>query len=232
MKRMKKVIIILVALLVLFSAVVYIDYFIVVNRTSYPKISLKKEIDENLTVYNAVLYRVWYCKLNSTYTIGNYKDKDAICSNALKYDKDGNYTNAKNITISAENMKKISAFYSYEIIGNMSSSDVEDALYVIKNAYKVKYKYYTDEAGEPYESHSGYKLIMFPKYEISENDVKWVYDNEYYCINNKNEISPYSKEDEECFEFKSIGIDKKWCGLYQQSNLSDSKIAKELCKEQ
>ena len=56
---MKKVVIILIAVLVLLSAVIYIDYFIVVNRTSYPKISIKKELDENLSVYNAVLYRVW-----------------------------------------------------------------------------------------------------------------------------------------------------------------------------
>ena len=169
MKNSKKVIIFLIVALVFFSAAVYIDYFVVVNRTSYPKISFKKQIDENLSVYNAILYRVWYCELNDTYTIGDYNDKDAICSNTLKYDKDGNYTNANGITISAENMKLISAFYSYEIIGNMSGEDVEDALYVIKNAHKVKYKYYIDKTGDEQESHSGYKLIIFPKYEI-KND--------------------------------------------------------------
>ena len=48
MKKIKKIMIILIAVLVLFSAVVYIDYFVVVKRTSYPKISLKKQLDENL----------------------------------------------------------------------------------------------------------------------------------------------------------------------------------------
>ena len=232
MKNIKKVIIFLIVALVFFSAAVYIDYFVVVNRTSYPKISFKKQIDENLSVYNAILYRVWYCKLNDTYTIGNYNDKDAICSNALKYDKDGNYTNANGVTISAENMKLISAFYSYEIIGNMSSDDVEDALYVIKNAYKVKYKYYVDKAGDQQESHSGYKLIIFPKYELRGNEVKWLYSEDYYCIKEKNEIAKYIKEDEDCFTFQEIGIDKKWCNLYKQSNINGSKIAEELCKGQ
>ncbi len=232
MKNIKKVIIFLIVALVFFSAAVYIDYFVVVNRTSYPKISFKKQIDENLSVYNAILYRVWYCKLNDTYTIGNYNDKDAICSNALKYDKDGNYTNANGVTISAENMKLISAFYSYEIIGNMSGDDVEDALYVIKNAYKVKYKYYVDKAGDQQESHSGYKLIIFPKYELKGNEVKWLYSEDYYCINEKNEIAKYIKEDEDCFTFQEIGIDKKWCDLYKQSNINGSKIAEELCKGQ
>lgn len=232
MKKMKKVVIILIAVLVLLSAVIYIDYFIVVNRTSYPKISIKKELDENLSVYNAVLYRVWYCKLNNTYTIGNYSDKDAICTNTLKYDKDGNYTNANDVKISAENMKLISAFYSYETIGNMSSQAVEDALYVIKNAYKVKYKYLTDEAGATQETHSGYKLIVFPKYEIKNNDVKWNYSEEAYCINDKKEISLYNEEEEECFDFKPLGIDKRWCSNYQNSNLKEEKNASELCKGQ
>ena len=232
MKKIKKIMIILIAVLVLFSAVVYIDYFVVVKRTSYPKISLKKQLDENLIVYNAILYRVWYCELNDTYTIGNYKDKDAICTNTLKYDKNGNYTNANDVKISAENMKLISAFYSYELIGNMSAEDVEDALYVIENAYKVKYKYTTDETGSNQETHSGYELIVFPKYEIKNNDVKWVYQEEVYCINDKNEISIYNEEDEECFDFKPIGIDKKWCDLYKKSNLKDLKNAEELCKGQ
>lgn len=233
MKKIKKVVVVLIAVLILLSAVIYIDYFVVVKRTSYPKISIKKEIDENLSVYNAILYRVWYCKLNNTYTIGNYSDKDAICTNALKYDKDGNYTNANDVKISAENMKLISAFYSYETIGNMSSQDVEDALYVIKNAHKVKYKYSTDDSGTTQETHSGYQLIIFPKYEIKNNDVKWNYsEDEVYCINENKEISLYNVEEEECFDFEPIGIDKKWCNLYQKSNLKDSKIAIELCKGQ
>ena len=233
MKKMKKVVIILIAALVLLSAIIYIDYFVVVNRTSYPKISIKKELDENLSVYNAVLYRVWYCKLNDTYTIGDYSDKDAICSNTLKYDKDGNYTNANDVKISAENMKLISAFYSYETIGNMSSKDVEDAIYVINNAHKVKYKYSTDENGTVQETHSGYKLIMFPKYEIKNNNVKWSYSEaEIYCINDMKEIALYNEDEEECFDFKSIGIDKRWCNVYQKSNLKDEKNAIELCKGQ
>ena len=32
------------------------------------------------------------------------------------------------------------------------------------------------------------------------------------------EISLYNLEEEECFDFEPIGIDKKWCNLYQKSN--------------
>ena len=97
---------------------------------------------------------------------------------------------------------------------------------------KVKYKYTTDETGSNQETHSGYELIVFPKYEIKNNDVKWIYQEEIYCINDKKEISLYNEEDEECFDFKPIGIDKKWCELYKKSNLKDLKNAEELCKGQ
>ena len=228
MKKLKIILLILFIAVVLFSAAAYIDYFIVVKRTTYPKIALKKEISDDLLVYNSVFYKVWYCKLNNMYTIGNYSDKDAICSNTLKYDKEGNYTNAMNVKIANDNMKLISNFYSYETIGNMNSEDVENAIYVSKEAYKVKFKYVLDSSGDKQETHSGHYLVDFPKFEKNKKeDYEWVYKKEYYCMNNNFEIADY--QDGECGEFKSIGLEKKWCELYKASNLSEVTIASELC---
>ena len=228
MKKLKIIIIILISTLVLFSAAAYIDYFVVVKRTTYPKIALKEKINDDLLVYNSVFYKVWYCKLNDTYTIGSYNDKDAICSNALKYDKEGNYTNAMNVKIANENMKLISNFYSYETIGNMSIEDVENAIYVAENAYKVKFKYSLDSAGDKQETHAGYYLVDFPKFEKNKKgDYDWVYKKEYYCMNNNYEIADY--DGEICGEFRSIGIEKKWCNLYKNSKLSEVSIASDLC---
>ncbi len=228
MKKLKIIFLILISTLVLFSAAAYIDYFVVVKRTTYPKIALKEKISEDLLVYNSVFYKVWYCKINDTYTIGSYSDKDAICSNALKYDKEGNYTNAMNVKIANENMKLISNFYSYEAIGNMNSEDVENAIYVAENAYKVKFKYVLDGSGDKQETHSGNYLVDFPKFEKNKkDDYEWNYKKEYYCMNDNFEIADY--QDEECGEFKPIGIEKKWCNLYKQSNLSEVSIASDLC---
>lgn len=230
MKKLKLISLILLVAVVLFSAAVYIDYFVVTRRTTYPKIALKKELSDDLLVYNSVFYRVWYCKINKTYTIGNYSDMDAICSNTLKYDKNGDYTNANDVKIESNNMKLISSFYSYEAIGIMSSDEVEDAIYVANNAYKVKFKYLLDSDGDKVETHSGYNLIQFPKYELNNKDeYEWVYSKDYYCLDGNGQIAPY--QDEECGSFVSIGIDSRWCNLYKSTNLSDSKEAKMLCEE-
>lgn len=228
MKKLKIILLILMGTVVLFSAAAYIDYFVVVKRTTYPKIALKEQINEDLLVYNSVFYKVWYCKLNDTYTIGNYHDKDAICSNTLKYDKEGNYTNAQNVKIANENMKLISNFYSYESIGNMSSEDVENAIYVSENAYKVKFKYALDSTGDKQETHSGHYLVDFPKFEINKkDDYEWKYEKNYYCMNENYEIADYIEE--ECGEFRKIELDKKWCELYKLSNLSEINIVSDIC---
>ena len=230
MMKLKKVMFILLLVVVLFSAAAYIDYFIVVKKTTHPKLSIKEDINENLEVYNSIFYRVWYCKLNNTYTIGSYKDKDAICNNTLKYDKEGNYTNALDVTIACDNMKLLSEFYSYDIISGMTSEEVEDAIYVANNAYKVKYKYVLDSDGDKQETHAGYYLIKFPKLKLnSKDEYEWVYDDEEYCINENKEIAEF--DGEVCGEFKSFNIENKWCSLYKNSNLANSKEAEELCKE-
>ena len=230
MKKLKKVLLILVIVFVLFSAVAYVDYFVVVKRTTFPKIALKENINSDLVVYKSIFYKVWYCKLNDTYTIGDYSDKDAICDNTLKYDKEGNYTNALNVKIDSENMKLISNFYSYEDISKMSEEEVKDSLYVIENAYKVNFKYYLDSDGDKQETHSGYYLIQFPKYKLNGDDVEWIYEDKYYCINENNEIAEYD-ESMECGTFTSIGLEKKWCELYKKSKFSENKQAKKLCGE-
>ncbi len=230
MSKFKKIMLFLLLGVVLFSAAAYIDYFIVVKKTTHPKMALKKTINEDLDVYNSIFYRVWYCKLNNTYTIGGYSDKDAICSNALKYDKDGNYTNALDVTISCDNMKLLNEFYSHDAISNMSGTNVEDAIYVATNAYKIKYKYVLDKDGDKQETHSGDHLIQFPELKLnSKDEYEWVFNDEFYCINANGEIASY--DGEVCGDFEPFVIEKKWCDLYKDSNLVNSKEAEEMCKE-
>ena len=62
MKKFKRIMLILLLVVVLFSAAAYIDYFIVVKKTTHPKIALKSKINDDLDVYNSIFYRVWYCK--------------------------------------------------------------------------------------------------------------------------------------------------------------------------
>ena len=66
MKSLKKIFIIIIVLLVVFSGVVYIDYFLVKTKNTFPKIAIKEELNDETTVYKAILYKVWYCKNNKS----------------------------------------------------------------------------------------------------------------------------------------------------------------------
>ena len=104
----------------------------------------------------------------------------------------------------------------------------KEHLVMAENAYKVKFKYSLDSAGDKQETHAGYYLVDFPKFEKNKKgDYDWVYKKEYYCMNNNYEIADY--DGEICREFRSIGIEKKWCNLYKNSKLSEVSIASDLC---
>ena len=46
MKSLKKIFIIIIVLLVVFSGVVYIDYFLVKTKNTFPKIAIKEELND------------------------------------------------------------------------------------------------------------------------------------------------------------------------------------------
>ena len=132
MKKIKKILIIFIVVLAVISIAAYIDYFITKTNNTYPKIAIKKKIDDNTTVYTALLYKVWYCDSNKTYTVGSYSDKAAICPKNYSY-TDGYYTNESGIKISKKDLQMLTndGVYSSEMIENMNSDkQVEEALHV------------------------------------------------------------------------------------------------------
>ena len=65
---MKKIILILSAIIILFIGFYFFDYIRVTKYDKNPIIAIKVKDDENqLTVYKALFYKVWVC---------DYKDKD------------------------------------------------------------------------------------------------------------------------------------------------------------
>lgn len=221
----------LIILIVIIVAAGYLDFFIAKSRNTYPKISLKKEISEEETVYNALLYKVWYCKTNDTYTIGSYSDKDAICPHNYEY-VDGYYTNSLGIKISKKDLQMISSYdiYTTEMIDNMSSdSQVESAIHVVKDyVEKTKYK----STGKKTEE--GIELVVFPKFTSNKgtDDYSFVYDlddeKEYYCLSN-DKVATYTEN--VCGEFKDIKMDEEWCSSYDKSTLVYEEKIADLCKE-
>lgn len=140
MKKLKKIFIFLIIFILLFACSAYIDYYIVKTKNTIPRISVKKEINDNLIVYNALMYRVWYCKINGKYTIGDYKDSDAVCFSKDSYDEEGNYTNNENVLIKKEEINLLSNYYTSGQISTMTKEDLDNALFTIFEFGKIKYK--------------------------------------------------------------------------------------------
>ena len=103
MKSLKKIFIIIIVLLVVFSGCVYIDYFLVKTKNTFPKIAIKEELNDETTIYKGILYKVWYCKNNKTMSIGSYSDRDAICPKKYTY-TDDYYKNSMGINISKHDL--------------------------------------------------------------------------------------------------------------------------------
>ena len=222
---MRRFIIILIILLVVISSLVYVDYFNTKTNNTYPKLALKNE-DEDAIIYSAILYKVWYCKVNKMYMIGSYGE-DNICPKNYEY-SDGKYTNVNGVVISKRDLQLLTCdgTYTSEMIENMTSSkQVEDAVYVVETYSKRMYKI-IDETEE-------YKIIVFPEFKEEEGNYNWVYDereDNYYCLSN-NEKSYAKFENEQCGKYESLKMDKKWCELYKSSTLIYDDKANGLCKE-
>ena len=105
MKLIKKIFIIVFTLLLILSALAYIDYFLVKTNNKVPKFSLKKD-EKDFIVYSAPFYKVWYCKDSKTVILGGYDDPDAICHKSYEY-VDGYYTNSSGLKISEEDLELI-----------------------------------------------------------------------------------------------------------------------------
>lgn len=217
-------------ILVLVAASTYIDFFVTKSKNTYPKIAIKKKLSNEVTVYNAILYKVWYCKTNDTFTIGSYDDKDAICPHNFKYEE-GYYTNALGIKIAKKDLQMINSndIYTVEMIENMNSdAQVQSALHVAKEYMENKYQLVNKKSAD------GNELVVFPAFVLDKktDNYSWVYDttkeDKYYCLKNGS-VANYSNE--ECGEYKKIKMDKEWCESYEKSTLIYEKNIDELCKE-
>ena len=222
---MKRFIIILIIILVVITSLIYVDYFNTKTNNTYPKLALKSE-NENAIIYNAVLYRVWYCKANKMYMIGSYTE-DNICPKKYEY-SNGTYTNSNGVVIAKRDLQMLTndGVYTSEMIENMTSKDqVEDAVYVVETYMKSIFKV-IDETED-------YKIIVFPIFKESLGNYVWEYeDNEedYYCLSN--DEKKYAKLDnEECGKYESFKMSKKWCELYKGSTLVYDEGVNSLCKE-
>ena len=171
MKSLKKIFIIIIVLLVVFSGVVYIDYFLVKTKNTFPKIAIKEELNDETTVYKAILYKVWYCKNNKSISIGNYSDRDAICPKKYTYEN-GYYKNNMGIVISKHDLELLisNSIYTSEMIEDINSeNDLKDKVYVALTYGKTKYKKVEKDKREGITLESGVELVVFPTFEQNGN---------------------------------------------------------------
>ena len=223
---MKKYIIIVVLILIVFSSLVYVDYFNTKTNNTYPHLALKSENDDAI-VYTAVLYRVWYCKANKMYMIGSYTE-DNICPRNYEY-SNGIYTNSNGITISKKDLQMLSndGIYTSEMIENMTNNkQVEDALYVVDSYMSKVYKVVDENETN--------KIIIFPEFKEVDGHYSWVYEEKednYYCLST-DEKSYAKMINNQCTKYEPFIMDKKWCELYKNSTLVYDEKLSDLCKEQ
>ncbi len=230
MKKIKRVLFILFIFLLIIAGAVYIDFFIASRNNSHPRISIKKDLGDGLSVYNCVLYRMWYCKENDTYTLGDYDDPDAICKIVYDYDK-GYYTNGAGLKISKHDLEMIRDVYDSEVIETFNSeSSVTNALYVAENYAKLNYKQ-VEEDEKPVKQ-GKYLVVTFPEFKEDKDDYKWVDDSETrYCLDDSADILKYAPlEEGKCGEFTNLTYESKWCELYTNSKLYFDEKINEKCK--
>jgi len=234
MKKLKKILILIFILFIIVGFAVYIDYFISKIKDTYPKISIMKKINDNEDVYNAVFYRVWYCKTNNKYTIGSYSDTDAICPIDYVYEK-GYYTNAAGVQISKRDLELISEVMTSEMIENISSSSMlSDIVSVAYDYGKLNYELYTDENNNTFKSPNGYNIVVFYDFIESKSEYKWDLDyNKKYCFNIYKGI-PYRAlyDGVACGQFEKVLVGENWCSLYDKTMLVYDEKAISLCKDE
>ena len=232
MRKIVKILFFIFIFLLIIAGAVYIDFFISKKKNTYPKIAIKKEIDSSLVVYNAPFYRVWYCKENNLYTIGDYNDSDAICRKEYTYEN-GYYVNGSNLIIAKRDLEMIKDYYDSEVIELFNSeSSIEEAVYVSSLYEKQNYKPVLDEENNEVKVGKT-SLIRIPTFVEDENgNFKWKLDDKTYCLNIKDDKKYYSLyENEECSkDYTSLDLDTKWCTLYENSKLFYKKEINELCK--
>ena len=215
---MRKTIIIIVIVLIVFASLVYVDYFNTKTNNTFPKLALKSENDDAI-IYTSVLYRVWYCKVNKMYMIGSYSE-DNVCPKNYEY-VNNVYTNTQGLNITKSDLQLLTkdGIYTAEMIENMTDEkQIEDAVYVVRNYLKYNYKVVNETESN--------KIIVFPEFKEIDGNYEWVYDetDNFYCLSQ--DEKSYAKYDNvTCGKYEPFKMDEKWCILYKTSTLVyDDKI--------
>jgi len=224
---LKKIVIFVSILVVIFAAVVYIDYFLVKNKGYLPKISIKQEDSvKQSTIYKSFFYKVIKCNVDNSIIISNYNTDDDVCPRDVKY-VDGFFTNSSGLKISKKNYILMSYLniYTFNNIDKMTTNqEVTDAVYVSYNYGNNKY--IIKENSEFEHDGEEVKLAVFQNFD--ESDYSFKIDEsikEKIKCTKKNDddiyvFSDYDLENKTCKgEFKKITMDKKWCDLYKNSTL-------------
>ncbi len=225
---MKKILTTIVIVIIVLVSLIYIDYFNAKTNYTSPKISLKEETDDAIE-YKAVLYRVWFCKTNKMYLVGDYSE-DLVCPKNYKYENNV-YKNENGVEITKRDLQLLTndGIYTSEMIENMNSNkQVEDAVHVAFNYLKYKYKKVDKE--------NGVDIALFPEFKEVDGNYRWVYDEEgedKYCIKEKDGILLYAKYlDNKCGKYEEVVMDELWCEAYKNSTLVYKSEIQVLCKEQ
>lgn len=239
MKLIKKIFIIVFTLLVILSALAYIDYFLVKTNNKVPKFSLKKD-EKDFIVYSAPFYKVWYCKDSKAVILGGYDDPDAICSKSYEY-VDGYYTNSSGIKIKKEDLELVTknGIYTSEMVEAMKSDEeVEDAVYVADTYGRLVYKKKLDSKGNELIVNDDNYIVVFPEFVEVKDKYDWHYEEEYtdrvYCMEYRDGVEYFTRyNDGSCSKnYFKLKLDDKWCGKYKDSTLVyNEDSVKKLCEE-
>ncbi len=239
MKLIKKIFIIVFTLLLILSALAYIDYFLVKTNNKVPKFSLKKD-EKDFIVYSAPFYKVWYCKDSKTVILGGYDDPDAICHKSYEY-VDGYYTNSSGLKISEEDLELITknGIYTSEMVEAMKDEkEVQDAVFVADTYGRLVYKKKLDSKGNEMMVGEDNYVVVFPEFVKVEGKYDWHYEEEYtdrvYCMEDRDGVEYFTRYNNgSCGKsYFKLKLDDKWCGKYKDSTLvykEDS--VKNLCEE-
>lgn len=239
MKLIKKIFIIVFTLLLVLSALAYIDYFLVKTNNKVPKFSLKKD-EKDFIIYSAPFYKVWYCKDSKNVILGGYDDPDAICPKSYEY-VNGYYTNSSGLKISEEDLELITknGVYTSEMVEAMKDDkDVQDAVFVANTYGRLVYKKKLDEKGNEMMVDDKKYIVIFPEFVKVDGKYDWHYEEKYtdrvYCMEDRDGVEYFTRYNNgSCGKnYFKLKLDSEWCGKYKDSTLVyKGNSVKSLCEE-
>lgn len=230
MKIVKKILIILLIVVAVFSAITYLDYFLAKSQNTIPKIVLKSENKiKQMKIYKGLFYKVIKCSSNNDIIYTDYESSEDVCPRKVTYDKDGYFTNTEGYKISKKEYKLMSYqnIYTFDTIDSIDKKEDIDNYTFVAFEYLSK-QYILKEDIEITHNEETLKLAIFPTFKEENETYEFVYDEEnvekLYCVktdeNNQTTFSKYNKETQTCEEnFEKITMDSKWCKLYKNSTL-------------